>query len=341
VPFGPYVFSVAARDADHALAAGTGAVRLTSDGGETWTLACFPEGVGGYVRAITVRGRRVWAVAGTNDQPVVVRSEDGGEHFVPVPIGVQGFGLSDITFVDEDHGWAVGSRLGGDTRFGPQYGGGGLVLRTGDGGRTWEVADDLPFDLVGGLRRVAFVDRSHGFALGQTRGNNPLLLASADSGSTWQARTVPGGIGEVRDLTFVDDQRGWLLGLSGENKRPDGSIPTVAIVMGTTDGGATWDEQWRMAGMNVWEFDFTDSQTGFVIGELADRAQSALLATSDGGTSWTLSDVPGRALTTIDFSDARHGWVGGMQGACVRVTDDGGRTWASRRVEDPPGPCTG
>jgi photosystem II stability/assembly factor-like uncharacterized protein len=333
-PFGTYVFSIATGDGQWGLAGGTRAIRRTSDGGTTWTSGCFPEGIGGSVRGLTIRGQRAWAVAGTNDQPTVIQSEDGGEHWLPAPFPARGFSPNDISFIDETHGWAIGSRPGTDPKYGPQYGGGALVFRTSDGGRTWETAADLPFEMVGGLRRVTFVDNTNGFVLGQTRTNDPLLLATADAGITWQTRTLPGGISEVRDLTFLDDQRGWMLGISHDSNRTN-----IGIVLRTTDGGSTWQEQWRMVGMTIWELDFTDTQNGFVIGG-DPTGKSKLVATSDGGSTWSLSDVPGPALTTIDFSDATHGWVAGMMGACVRVTNDGGKTWASWQIAGTPGPCT-
>jgi photosystem II stability/assembly factor-like uncharacterized protein len=316
---------------------GTRTVRITVDGGASWTVACFPEGIGGWVRGLTLRGRRAWAVAGTEAQPVMIRSTDGGQTWSATPMPVQGFLLTDLAFLDEDHGWIVGSRPATDTGFSPVNGGGGIVFRTVDGGQTWEVAHDFPFDQVGRLNRVAFVDASHGFTFGLTRTGQPVLLATDDAGTTWAERTVPGGISEVRDLVFVDPQRSWLLGIAYDQK-PDGSRPTVAIVMASNDGGATWAEQRRTVEMNVFDLDFTDAENGFFVGDR--NGSSWLVSTSDGGGHWNEAAVPGRAVTAIDFTDPRHGWIGGMQGACLRVTSDGGSTWASRLIDGAPNNCS-
>jgi photosystem II stability/assembly factor-like uncharacterized protein len=64
---------------------------------------------------------------------------------------------------------------------------------------------------------------------------------------------------------------------------------------------------------------FTDAAHGWVAG--AGR----ILATSDGGRSWTRQYSGSADLDQVDFTDAAHGWAVG-QGALLR-TADGGASW--------------
>ncbi len=61
-------------------------------------------------------------------------------------------------------------------------------------------------------------------------------------------------------------------------------------------------------------------------------AGGTVLATNDGGVTWTATVTPGRSLTNVSFSDLHHGWVAGMQGGVVYITADGGSTWEPRRI---------
>jgi photosystem II stability/assembly factor-like uncharacterized protein len=334
--FGPYVHSVATVDGRRGLVGGANSVRITDDAGATWTVACMPDGTGGWVRGITVRGRNAWAVAGTPAAPVMIRSTDAGQTWRAIPVPATGVALNDLTFLDENHGWIAGTRPAGDTG-NPVLGAGGVVFRTTDGGTTWEIAHEFSPEELSRLVRVTFTDHRHGIAFGQNQAGQPALLATGDAGATWSSRIVPDGIGEVRDLVFVDQQHAWLLGIRYE-RLPDGTHPTVGIIMASSDGGITWTEQRRTTGMNVFDLDFTDPHHGHVIGDA--KGASWLVSTTDGGATWKESEVPGRALTVVDFSDPDHGWVAGLQGACLRVTTDGGTTWNSARIDGPSTSCS-
>ena len=76
-----------------------------------------------------------------------------------------------MTFVDAEHGWAVGSSSGGSD-ISP------LILATSDGGVTWNTQDAGPVhtlnnDNKAGLRSVTFVNDRLGWAVGDTNGGVP------------------------------------------------------------------------------------------------------------------------------------------------------------------------
>jgi photosystem II stability/assembly factor-like uncharacterized protein len=102
-----------------------GLVRRTSNAGLVWEAppAALPEGIRDACdfRAVCCRGKNVW-IAGKPGS-VVWHSPDGGESWLRQTTG-QSVPISAIHFVSDRNGCAVGAL--------------GLILCTGDGGRTWE-----------------------------------------------------------------------------------------------------------------------------------------------------------------------------------------------------------
>lgn len=66
---------------------------------------------------------------------------------------------------------------------------------------------------------------------------------------------------------------------------------------------------------------FTDAVHGWVAGT------GRIMATSDGGRSWTRQYAGSAALDQVDFTDSAHGWAAGP-GTLLRTTDGGAR-WTS------------
>ena len=101
-----------------------GAVLFTSDLGGHWRgpPPPFPRDTAAMfdLAALAVRGSKCW-IAGTPGSRVL-HSPDGGRTWSVFPTPTR-LPLSSMTFVDDEHGWAVGAM--------------GVILATEDGGRTW------------------------------------------------------------------------------------------------------------------------------------------------------------------------------------------------------------
>ncbi len=101
-----------------------GAVLFTSDLGGHWRglPPSFPRDTAAMFdfAALAVRGPKCW-IAGTPGSRVL-HSPDGGRTWSAFPTPTR-LPLSSMTFVDDEHGWAVGAM--------------GTILATEDGGRTW------------------------------------------------------------------------------------------------------------------------------------------------------------------------------------------------------------
>ncbi len=117
----------------------------------------------------------------------------------------------------------------------------------------------------------------------------------------------------LNDVSFVDAQRGWAIGIKG-------------LILATADGGKTWVKQ--VGGSNkpmLTEVHFADQQHGSAVG-----IEGTILATADGGKTWTTqSSGMTEGFEDVYFIDAQRGWAVGMGGVIV-ATADGGKTWTAQ-----------
>ncbi len=95
----------------------------TRDGGRSWEPAAQePTSVEQFdLRTVEVHGPHVWIAGAPGTQ--IMHSPDGGSTWEGAATG-QNVPLHRLTFVDGQHGWAVGAL--------------GVILATHDGGRTWQ-----------------------------------------------------------------------------------------------------------------------------------------------------------------------------------------------------------
>ncbi|HEX8558565.1 MAG TPA: YCF48-related protein [Pyrinomonadaceae bacterium] len=246
--------------------------------------------------------------------------------------------LHAVFFVDERRGWAAGGK--------------GALLRTSDGGETWEAAGRPTTDT---LRDVFFGDAETGWLVcqrpdfGPSQEGEPLsyLLKTADGGATWTRVEVTKGADANLRLTgvrFAGAAHGWAYGEMG-------------ALFATRDGGATWTRQSAPTRHLLLGANFLDERTGWLAG-----GGLTILKTADGGESWraglvlmpaegreTRASGPGiqgrgeaarrepqgeappppkssRRLNAVWFADARRGWAVGAEGVVV-ATEDGGASW--------------
>jgi photosystem II stability/assembly factor-like uncharacterized protein len=210
------------------------------------------------------------------------------------------------------------------------------VLRTSDGGTTWERQIETAWgDTFTGkatrLNDIFFVDREAGWAAGA----GGIILSTIDGGKTWLKQQSPTSATLTR-IAFRTSQVGWVLGDNGHDS---------AGILSTTDGGEQW--QWHPIAANGWLNDmcFSDTHNGWIVG---DRGQARF--TRDAGHHW-LSRAPSLISTvrdwrlvdvefmTVAFVNSTTGFVTARirrgpksnspsRGVVLR-TDDGGTRWES------------
>jgi photosystem II stability/assembly factor-like uncharacterized protein len=215
-------------------------------------------------------------------------------------------------------------------------GAGGTVLRTTDGGATWQRrpvpgADSLDF------RDVDALDATTALVLSIGPGDTSRIYRTVDGGATWEERFRYTGPKAFLDaMTFGDAQHGVAF---------SDSVDGRFVVFTTADGGRTWIPvpPDRLPPALPEEGAFAASGTNIaMLG--ADRiwigtSKSRVLRSTDGGRSWSVHATPvamGQAtgIFSIAFRDASNGIVVGGNYQQeeeardnVAVTDDGGRTW--------------
>lgn len=182
----------------------------------------------------------------------------------------------------------------------------GTILRTSDGGQTWEIWTPYPANYA--LNRVVPVDGRAGWAVG-ARG---VILRTTDGGQTWSTQQS----GTRRDLygvATIDARTAWAVGGHG-------------TIVQTSDGGATWTGQTSGITNPLHDAAFVDARTGWIVGD-----SGAILHTSDGGTTWTVQPSDCESdLRGISFINANAGWAVGSYGAILH-TVDGGASWRRQR----------
>jgi len=203
----------------------------SDNGGRSWTEQTLPGDPRSLLNDIFFLDQNTgWTVGGD----LAFYTTDGGATWNPatVPALADGLQLNGVHFSDATHGLAVGGDPGeeGDEWTDPVPPSSGFILRSDDGGHSWQMVTD---GYAGSLLRVWAADGQNAWAVGG--GEAGLILNSSDGGSSWDQQTVPsGGYGPadyVADVAFVDSQVGYAVGNIGEG------TPMVLI---TEDGGANW-----------------------------------------------------------------------------------------------------
>lgn len=159
----------------------------------------------------------------------------------------------------------------------------------------WE--EDAP------LHAVQFVDRDEGWAVG----DEGVVWHSIDGGRTWE-RQPTGVHASLRSLHFLNPYTGWIV---GREELPSGA-GSAGVVLFTQDGGLHWRclSAKTLPGLNTVRF--WSATCGIVAGDGSEVVPSGVLATADGGRSWTAVAGP-RTPSWIGacFRDRASGVLGG------------------------------
>lgn len=211
----------------------------------------------------------------------------------------------------------------------------GVLLTSGDGGRTWETLYTDKEVIT--FRAVHFSpDGRFGCLL-----NGQRILYSDDSGRTWRNGHDPEDW-LVSEFHFLPDGRkGWAVARK-RTRLETGQLSVSASrasrqsypsLLATDDGGQTWRQVGQDFDSNIAAVSFLpDGVTGWVllsVDSLWERStKSAVMRTTDGGATWRRAgdDLP-QAFNAIYFSSVERGWLAGGEGT-VSYTEDGGQSWS-------------
>ncbi len=237
-----------------------------------------------------------------------------------------------VFFLDDLNGWVVGDS--------------GTILKTTNGGQTW----DTPVTPAGteniNLRDVIFIDQNVGYIAGEYK-----CLKSTDGGGHWFWLTDPASdavAAKGNRLAYIQTSEVYTstdqgatttqhINVSSNNTllRDIDMLDSITLIVSgavggifrSTDFGNTWTDV-SHGTEQVYEMDFLDATTGWFC-----ATGGKIAKTTDGGQTWTdLATLTGfQWFYDIDFPDASTGFVVGDWKGLLKSTD-GGQTWARETI---------
>jgi photosystem II stability/assembly factor-like uncharacterized protein len=285
----------------------------TVDGGDTWEMRWDNHGcaVGSHCDVpldIRMVDDSTGSAAGlvahdTGHYGSVWQTEDGGRNWSHVGWGSSTF--REMSFADIDLGLSVGDD--------------GEIIRTTDGGTTWQTIRTKLINTES-LDDVVFVTEDIGWAAGYERGYVGDMLMSVhrtvDGGRSWHERGVGSSLGCVRclSISFLNENIGVAAEMRGD-------------VSYTEDGGNSWS-QIHSSDASLFGVEMCDSNSITAVGSDG----TILRATKYFGSDWYFEEQTSGTnnhLRDVSFVGPDYGWAVGDAGTIVH-TIDGGDNWVVR-----------
>ncbi|WP_412060153.1 WD40/YVTN/BNR-like repeat-containing protein [Rubrivirga sp. IMCC45206] len=248
---------------------GTGRVHRTLDSGATWTQTAS---IGfDYLRAVAFVSPTVGWVGTLDNRRTLYETRDGGRTFTDISFRVNPLthGVCSLFAVSDQVVYGAGT-----------YNGPATFLKTVNGGQTWTARPLAPH--LDTVVDVHFFDALHGLAVGGTGvfGGDirPRVIETRDGGATWTVRHTVTSVtpGWGWKLSFPTPEVGYM-SVEKYDGNPD------AMILKTTDGGASWAEVTipNAGNGNLQSVGFLTPDVGWVSG----RGTTSM--TTDGGATWT------------------------------------------------------
>jgi photosystem II stability/assembly factor-like uncharacterized protein len=240
------------------------------------------------------------------------KSTDGGltwKKCIPDSLNA---GFVNLFFVDANNGWAFGD--------------GNYLLRTHDGGVTWEWINKR------GTYDGIFFDANNGYVISTNNTTSTGLYKTSDGGVTL---TFVAPSGSSAGLFFLDQNKGWFAdtylhktenaGVSFATSSKLFNLPYIVQytddlhgwmagyggIYRTVDGGTTIEK--IIDSKEGSDVQFFDNNNGYMM------TGDGVYSTTDGGkTSIQLCKIHNKKLEECHFTDPDHGWLTGLSGYVYR-----------------------
>jgi photosystem II stability/assembly factor-like uncharacterized protein len=187
----------------------------------------------------------------------------------------------------------------------------GLMLRTTDGGATWQ---RLNIPTAANLTSVTFSDDETAHAVG----DGGVVLKSVSGGRSWAVLPPPRpSTLRLTHITFVNPTVGYSVGAAG-------------TLLKTVDAGASWQPLSLGSRGTLRSVSFLTDEIGVAVGE-----RGTIVKTADRGDTWRpIPSGTRRDLNSVRFLNRQTGFAVGDGGVILR-SDDSGESW--RPIESPVG----
>ncbi|MFP4470123.1 MAG: YCF48-related protein [Bacteroidales bacterium] len=348
---GAMLFGIDFLDASYGVVVGgdyniTTSIFETYDGGTNWEAATV-QSDGNTMLDVALVGNTGYAV-GTFGEIIKKVPETIDESWQTIATPVM-FDLKAIDFANQEVGVAVGMM--------------GTILRTTDGGTTWNTID---LGIDNWFNDVQFIDQQRAIICG----DQGIILYSTDSGENWDIVQESGQGYNIYGISVDPASGNGIAGGSGNTiiwtedfgqtwEYIEGGFMNdyhcafmanedFGTVIGrnavfqplagyTMDGGETWDGQPYYPTMNnigyestTYDCYFFDENTGYTVGTVWNGDGFITTAPNWNSQQWNAIMLEGAMLFGIDFLDDTYGVVvGGDYNATTNIfeTTDGGLTW--------------
>lgn len=176
---------------------------------------------------------------------------------------------------------------------------GGSLLKSSDGGNTWQNLNSGSTDWVSDMH---FFDAQNGWICSQAQSDldSGQVQKTSDGGQTW---TTVRNFKNYLCMNWVNPSVGYVGAWYGYMEK-------------TTDGGQTWTTLTLPTSGTIADIEFVDENTGYFI-----TTDYKLCKTTDGGMNWNLYSHP--YIESIFFLDANTGYCTTYTGKIGKTTDGG------------------
>jgi photosystem II stability/assembly factor-like uncharacterized protein len=287
-------------------ASGDGTVLRTVDGGQSWQNVTPPGAADQSFWDIEAFDSDNAVLLAKGQEARIYRTQDGGASWT------QTFHNTDthafytaIAFSDPLRGLALSRPVGGKFR----------VLRTADGGQTWQLVPPAgmppasPNEFALPAAGTAMVSRGHDAWFGTGNPQGARVFRSPDGGTTWSVATTPVRRGHdvgIFSLAFRDSSVG--LAVGGDQKKLDTAVNAAAR---TVDGGQTWTLVGPEAPAGLRTGSAWLGDTALAVGPTGSDVST------DGGQTWRLFDT-GFFVHVASTQDGTC-WASGEKGTVARL----------------------
>jgi photosystem II stability/assembly factor-like uncharacterized protein len=293
----------------------------SKDDGKNWTWIRPPYQRDYNLRSIAV-GNRGFGLA-VGDRLFVAQNESGSKQGAQITEGFQIMG-GGILATPDGQAWSESPTMGfarlfaattiGETT-GIAVGDAGWIVRTANGGASWERAE-TPEGIDKTLLDVSFYKNGIGISVGE----GGVILRTNDGGVNWYLPELP-------DIIAYDLHAIARIGSKGAV-----AVGALGTILQTQDGGNTWTNRSRPSGQSttLTAVAFPSASSGAAIGN-----PGTLLWTTNSGKDWAVFHKPEGILNLVSlaFANESTGVAVGLGeeksfiGGTIVRTDNAGKTW--------------
>lgn len=225
----------------------------------------------------------------------ILISDDGGKEWRQAKVPTRAT-LTAVHFQDANHGWAVGHDS--------------VILRTEDGGQTWERVNWDP-EAENPFMDVWFSDLENGFAIGAYGS----FFETSDGGASWSPSSISEDDFHLHHMARASDGRLYVAAEGG-------------LIFRSDDDGATWVGLTSPYGGSFFGSLPLDGDNLLVFG-----LRGHLFRSEDAGETWTGIDTGTVALLNDGIRLADGTIVIAGLGGVVLVSHDGGKSFELNQQE--------